>query len=162
QTEQRSAVIEANLTPPSPLKDFLETADANVARAMAVPPDLLQAPKRSKYGNRAVVIDGIRFQSRAEGAYYEELKLRRAAGELVPPYFLLQVPFRLPGNITYRVDFVEFPADGTVGFIDVKGVLTKTTLNKLKQVRALYDVTVRCVRKKGGGFVENDWTRQYR
>jgi hypothetical protein len=127
------------------------------------PTDLLMpVPKRSKYGNRAVVIDGIRFDSKAEAAYYELLEWMRLDGVLRPPHFLLQVPFRLPGNITYRVDFQVFHVDGSVEFIDVKGVLTRTTLNKLKQVRALYHTTVRCVRKRGGGFVEYDWTSRSR
>ena len=39
-------------------------------------------PKKRKYGNTPVTIDGIRFDSKAEGKFYCELKLREKAGEV--------------------------------------------------------------------------------
>lgn len=84
--------------------------------------------------------DGIKFPSKKEARYYEELKLRVRAGEVV--FFLMQVPFLLPGGVKYRVDFAEFWTDGTVHFVDVKGMRLRSYIDKKKQVEALYPVTI--------------------
>jgi hypothetical protein len=99
--------------------------------------------KKQKYSAQAGRIDGIRFDSKKEGRYYQELKLRVKAGEVL--YFLRQVPFDLPGNVKYRVDFQEFHADGSVHYVDVKGVKTKDFVMKKKQVEALYPVKIEIV-----------------
>lgn len=91
---------------------------------------------RHKYNATPTKSDGIRFDSKAEATYYGELKLRVAAGEVV--VFLRQVPFHLPGGVRYVVDFCEFHADGSVHFVDVKGVETATFKAKRKQVETLY------------------------
>jgi len=49
-----------------------------------------------------------------------------------------QVPFHLPGGAKYVVDFVEFRADGTVHFIDVKGKETESFRAKKRMVESLY------------------------
>ena len=87
---------------------------------------------RHKYGAKKTDVDGIRFDSKKEAKYYQELKLRQMAGEIV--FFLRQVPFYLPGGVTYRVDFQEFHADGTVHFVDVKGMRTQSFIAKKKIV----------------------------
>jgi hypothetical protein len=91
---------------------------------------------RHKYGAVRTELDGRRFDSRAEAHYYLTLKLRQTAGEVVQ--FLTQVPFVLPGGVRYVVDFLEFHADGSVHWIDVKGRDTQASKNKRKQVEALY------------------------
>jgi len=90
-----------------------------------------------------VIYDGIKFPSKKEGNYYLELKLRVKAGEVV--FFLRQVPFDLPGNTKYFVDFQEFWADGTVHFVDAKGVKTPAFIRNKKQVEALYPVEIEVV-----------------
>lgn len=99
--------------------------------------------KRSKYNAKKVVVDGIKFDSKKEAKYYEELKLRKAAGEV--DYFLLQVPFHLPGGVVYKCDFQEFLSDGTVRYVDTKGFETPEFKIKKKQVEALYPVTIEVV-----------------
>lgn len=101
------------------------------------------ASSKHKYSAQTVVIDGIRFASRKEGRYYQDLELRKKAGEVL--YYLRQVPFHLPGGVTYRVDFQEFHADGSVHYVDVKGMQTKEFVMKKKQVEALYPVTIEVV-----------------
>ncbi|MDO9527624.1 MAG: DUF1064 domain-containing protein [Syntrophales bacterium] len=85
-------------------------------------------------------LDGIKFQSKKEAGYYQKLKMFQKLGELV--FFLRQVPFDLPGNVKYRVDFQEFWRDGTVHFVDVKGFRTPEYIMKKKMVEALYPVTI--------------------
>ena len=37
----------------------------------------------AKYNNNKIVLDGITFDSKAEGLYYELLKRKKAQGEIV-------------------------------------------------------------------------------
>jgi hypothetical protein len=61
-------------------------------------------------------------------------------------YFLQQVPIRLPGSIKYVVDFQVFYPDGSVEYIDVKGMQTQMFKLKKKQVEALYPITIKIVK----------------
>lgn len=102
--------------------------------------------KPSKYhvGKKAErTWNGILFASAKEMNYCKDLQLLQKAGEL--KFYLRQVPFDLPGRIKYRVDFVEFYKDGTVHFVDVKGVETPSFILKKKQVEALYPVRIETV-----------------
>lgn len=96
--------------------------------------------KKNKYGAKKTQVDGITFDSQKEAKYYEDLKLRVVSGEVV--FFLRQTAFDLPGNVKYKVDFQEFHSDGTVRFIDVKGMRTSMYILKKKQVENLYPVTI--------------------
>jgi hypothetical protein len=98
---------------------------------------------RHKYRAIPTETDGIRFASKKEARYYSELKLRVAAGEVV--FFLRQTPIHLPGNTKYVVDFQEFHADGTVHFVDVKGMTTEMFKLKKKQVESLYPIKIEVV-----------------
>lgn len=91
---------------------------------------------RHKYFATSCEVDGLRFDSKKEAAYYVKLKLRRASGEVVQ--FLRQVPFHLPGGVKYVCDFLEFRADGSVAFVDTKGVLTESFKAKRRMVEELY------------------------
>ena len=102
-------------------------------------PSLCRSPKH-KFRAKPSDEDGIRFASKKERSYYCGLKLRQKCGEVL--FFLRQVPFHLPGNVRFVVDFIEFWSDGTVHFIDVKGFDTPLGKMKRKQVEAIYPVTV--------------------
>lgn len=97
-------------------------------------------PKRSKYGATPTSVDGIRFDSKREAAYYQKLKARVAAGEV--QYFLRQTPLHLPGGTKLVVDFVEFLADGRVRYVDVKGHETQTFRVKKREVEHHYPVRI--------------------
>lgn len=98
---------------------------------------------RHKYNAKRTEVDNIRFDSAKEARYYNELLLRQKAGEVV--FFLRQTAFHLPGGVTYRVDFQEFLANGTVRFVDVKGMKTKDFIMKKKMVEDLYPVKIEVV-----------------
>lgn len=100
---------------------------------------------KHKFGAKPVELDGIRFDSKIEGKYYQKLKIRQSAGDVV--FFLRQVPLHLPGNIRYVVDFVEFLADETVRFVDVKGCDTPMSKLKRKQAEAVYPISIEIVTK---------------
>ncbi|MEJ8568273.1 DUF1064 domain-containing protein [Elongatibacter sediminis] len=96
-----------------------------------------------KYNARATVVDGIRFDFQKEARYYQQLKLRQDAGEVL--CFLRQVPIHLPGSTKLVVDFLEFHADGTVHVVDTKGVETETFKLKRRQVESLYPFDVEVI-----------------
>lgn len=100
---------------------------------------------KHKYQAKPMTLDGIRFDSKAEGRYYSSLKLRVKAGEVV--FFLRQVPFYLPGGVKYVVDFQEFHSDGTVHFVDVKGMETESFKAKKRMVENLYPLEIEVVKK---------------
>ena len=95
---------------------------------------------RHKFNATRTELDGIRFDSKKEAKYYLELKMKVRAGIVL--FYLRQVPLHLPGNAKYIVDFLEFHTDGTVHFVDVKGMLTKDFILKKKIVEALYPVEI--------------------
>lgn len=99
-----------------------------------------KSPQKSKFKNKPIVIDGIRFQSKKEGERYAQNKLKILNGELL--YQLLQVPFRLPGGKRYYCDFMEVYRDGRILFVDVKGARTKVYKLKKALVEALYPIKI--------------------
>jgi hypothetical protein len=97
-------------------------------------------PPQHKFRAKTTERDGLRFDSKKEARYYDELKLRQRAGEVL--FFLRQVPFHLPGPVRYVVDFCVFHTDGTCQFIDVKGYRTQEYKTKKKLVEAHYPVEI--------------------
>ena len=103
----------------------------------------MDRPKRNKYGNRRVEVDGIKFDSQKEARYYEELMLRYRAGDL--KLVLLQVPFILPGPVKYYADFLTIDNDGRFEVIDVKSEATRKNrvyINKKKQMKAVWGIEI--------------------
>ena len=98
----------------------------------------------TKYRNKPIVVDDIRFDSKAEARRYEVLKLLRAAGKI--KWFTRQVPFYLPGGIVYRADFLEVDSNGQVTITDVTGIMTRVKINKLKTLKALYGIEVQIIK----------------
>ncbi|EAD5380305.1 DUF1064 domain-containing protein [Listeria monocytogenes] len=121
-----------------------------------------QASTRSKYNAKKVVIDDIKFDSKAEAAYYQQLKLLKMSGEVVSfdlqPEFILQDSFVKNGKkyhaIKYRADFLVRYKDGHEELIDVKGMLTKEFRIKQKLFELRYMQSIKCVKLKGRQFVE--------
>jgi len=96
---------------------------------------------RHKFNAKRTELDGIKFDSKKEAAYYSQLCAARNGGPVL--FFLRQVPFHIPGGVRYVVDFQVFYTDGTVAFIDVKGFKTPEYIAKKKIVEALYPITIR-------------------
>ena len=104
------------------------------------PPQPVKKRVGNKFNAKITERDGFKFHSKKEARRYDQLILLQQSGEV--SYFLRQVPFHLPGNVTYRVDFLVFWADEHVGFEDVKGVLTPQYKMKKKMVESLYPVVI--------------------
>lgn len=101
--------------------------------------------KRHKYNAKPVNHKGIRFHSTLEYQYY--LYLKRLEDERIVVFFHRQVAFDLPGGAKYVTDYQVFYADGTVHYVDVKGVETPDFKMKKKMVEATYPVEIEVVKK---------------
>lgn len=102
---------------------------------------------KHKYGAVRCEIDGMKFDSKFERSYYIRLVNDMASSNPTIAMFLRQVPFHLPGGIKYVCDFQVFYLDGTVDFVDCKGM--DTTLSKTKRtiVETLYPVKITIITK---------------
>ena len=104
----------------------------------------MERPKRQKYGNRRVEIDGMKFDSQHEADVY--------FGTLLPSWkcgtdklLARQVPFDLPGGIKYIADFLTVSVDGHVAVIDAKSAATRQNrvyINKKKQMKAIWGIEI--------------------
>lgn len=119
-----------------------KTSAAAAIEVMTAPQGTKVAEKlaRKKYGNHITHVDGIRFDSKREAKYYEQLLLRQAAGEV--SYFLRQVAVHMPGGTRLVVDFQEHHADGSVHYIDVKGRETPVFRLKKREIEHHYPIRI--------------------
>lgn len=106
----------------------------------------------SKYNNKRVELDGIKFQSIIESEYYAYLMIMKKTFDVT--HFLMQVPFLLPGGKKYLLDFLVFYRDGKVDYVDTKGVVTDVFKLKKSIVEDIYPIKIRCLFKEGSRFVE--------
>jgi len=93
---------------------------------------------KNKYNNKKPIVDGIKFDSKKEARFYQNLKLLKAAGEvkdfeLQPNFVLLEKDKdRVTGRgIKYIADFKITYSNGSVEVVDVKGY--KTQVYKIKK-----------------------------
>lgn len=100
--------------------------------------------RKSKYGAKRTMVDGILFDSKAEAARYGYLKARQEKGEI--SHLELQPSFKIydrHGNpirydsgrqAVYKADFAYFdPAQNKRVVEDVKSKATRTPVYKLKK-----------------------------
>lgn len=99
-----------------------------------------------KYGNKKVVLDGIKFDSIAESKYYAVAKnfAKKNALELrLQESFILLPKHHRNGKavqaISYKPDFTFWDGDRLAKVVDVKGVETKEFRIKAKWFCYKYD-----------------------
>lgn len=115
------------------------------------------ASRPSKYGNHAIVVDGIRFDSKKEAARYQDLKFALKAGKIAnlvihPIYPIVVIGIRADatviGKYTGDFEYVDLGlfAVGEIVTEDVKSDGTKTKeayrLRK-RAVEAIYGIRIR-------------------
>lgn len=104
-----------------------------------------------KYRNQPVVVDGIRFASKAEARRYGELKLLERAGKIARLQCQPQFPIKINGALicTYVGDFAYYRISNDINVVeDVKGVETPVFRIKRKLVEAMFPNIVIDVIKK--------------
>lgn len=119
---------------PQRMREMLSAQGKGGPREQHTPP--AKAP--NKYHNEPTTVDGIRFDSKREARYYEQLKIRKSTGEVA--YWLRQVPVHLPGGTKYVVDFLVFftDVDRAPEYVDVKGRETPVFRLKKREVEHHY------------------------
>ncbi len=99
--------------------------------------------KRSKYGAKKTVVDGITFDSQAEATRYGVLKVIQSAGLITD--LRLQVPYQITVNgkrvCRYVADFV-YIENGKEVVEDVKGMKTPVYNLKKKLMEAVFGVVI--------------------
>lgn len=97
--------------------------------------------KKTKYNNKKIEIDGIKFDSKDESLYYLDLKASKEQGhiidfELQPKYELIP-KFKYRGEnrraITYTPDFKVTTVGGTTYLVDIKSMGTATQQGELRR-----------------------------
>lgn len=105
--------------------------------------------KQSKYKNKKIVYNGIKFDSKKEYAYYIKLKLledsnkiqdlkRQVKYELQPSYKFKDKTIRA---INYIADF-EYIQDGVKHIVDTKGFRTEVYKLKKKIFEYKYNIEI--------------------
>jgi hypothetical protein len=123
-----------------------------------------------KYNASKTVIDGIQFDSKAEGEYYIHLKEKQLRGEIrafnLQPKFMLQEGFKKGDKqirpIYYIADFEILHNDESIEIVDVKGFETADFKIKKKLFEKKYPYTltlVKYVKKFGGWVTVDEWKR---
>ena len=100
--------------------------------SVTAPANLPGAVPVLKYGNAITEVDGIRFDSRKEAKYYEDLLWQQRTGAVksieLQPEFVLQPAYEVAGKkirpIIYKADFKVTEASGHVYYVDTKGMRT--------------------------------------
>jgi hypothetical protein len=102
------------------------------------------AQKPRKYRNIPTILDGQRFDSKLEAKRYTQLRALEGSGAV--SWFIRQAPFRLPGGVIYRADFLVVWQYQRVTVEDCKGVMTPVSALKIKQVEEIYHLKVELIR----------------
>ncbi|MDE2103509.1 MAG: DUF1064 domain-containing protein [Patescibacteria group bacterium] len=101
----------------------------------------------NKYRNRPTVVEGLRFDSKAEARRWMELKLLEKAGEIHGLTRQVSWPLIVEGAVIthYRSDFEYFDQDGKRIVEDLKSPASITPVYRLKRklMKAVWGVTIR-------------------
>lgn len=119
----------------------------------------------SKYKNKKVVVDGVKFDSKHEAEYYLYLKRLKEEGRIkdfgLQHKFELQPSFKKYGKthraITYTVDFAIYHNNGDVEYVDVKGMETQQGIMRKKMFDYLFDEKLTWVQRSIKYGDENGW-----
>lgn len=122
----------------------------------------------NKYNAKKVTIDGIVFASRAEGSYYQYLKMMQATGKIksfeMQKQYVLVDSFDHPSKrtkagkpskvsaIKFTPDFVITMPDGSKQVVDVKGMMSRDFPLRAKLFMQRYNVPLVLAKKTRHGF----------
>lgn len=114
--------------------------------------ELQAKPKRTKYGNQKIVVDGESFDSKIEANYFHHLRLRERVGEVYGIHRQKEFVIELGGTriCALKVDFYFYDRRVRgMRAVDIKGGPTDTQVFRLKAklVKAMFGVEVEIVRE---------------
>lgn len=99
------------------------------------------APRKSKYNAKAQLYNGVKYHSKREATYAEQLDWLIKAGQIKSWERQVKVPLKVNDHLicTYVVDFKVINRFGGVEFHEVKGFETADFKIKWKLLHALRD-----------------------
>jgi Protein of unknown function (DUF1064) len=114
------------------LKEYEAKRAAVKPCALLVTPSAAPAPapareeRKGKYGARKAWRGPLSFDSQHEARCWDDLCLRRAAGDVLKLQRQVRFPFTVDGRLVgaYRADFVYRTNDGVLHVADAKSVIT--------------------------------------
>lgn len=122
--------------PPDPVIDIIKNLNSI---------NIVEVPKKSKYGNKKVSVDNHKFDSKREASRYLELKAMEENSLITN--LKLQVAFKLEVNdyiiCRYRADFTYFDQNQNYIVEDVKGMLTPVYKLKRKLMKAILNIAIK-------------------
>lgn len=102
--------------------------------------------KRPKYGNKKVICEGWKFDSKLEADFYLHLKFLKEAGKV--KFFSRQFPLHLAPGSKLVVDFlVQYEDDPKLYFLDTKGFITANARTKIKMAEHRYGIEIGIVKR---------------
>jgi Protein of unknown function (DUF1064) len=113
-------------------------------------PDDVSPKRASKYNAVRTAYKSVQgfervYDSKAEAEFASSLDLMIQCKGVIR--WLPQIPIPLPGGVKYVADFLVFYTDGAHKYFDVKGRDTQASINKRKQVKAMFGIDVEIVGK---------------
>lgn len=122
-----------------------------IPKRMNNPITTLEKKKQSKYRNKKVLVDGIKFDSKKEARRYSELMLLEKTGEItdlkLQQRYILQESFKIDGKtiraITYIADFTYKDKNGDLVVEDEKGMKTQVYNIKRKMFAKRYGIEIK-------------------
>lgn len=95
---------------------------------------------QSKYGNRKTEYNGIKYDSKKEAEFAQQLDLLKRAGEVRSWERQKRISLDINGYhiCNYYIDFVVTCADGVEEYVEVKGFETEVWRLKWKLFEALW------------------------
>jgi hypothetical protein len=104
-----------------------------------------------KYHNKATIVDGIRFASKAEAGRYQELCLLAKARKIRSLTRQTSWPLTIKGELicTYISDFEYYDIEKSRWVVeDVKGYATPEYKLKAKMMQAVHGITIVEIRRR--------------
>lgn len=105
---------------------------------------LPKKPTYRKYRNKITIVDGRKFDSKAEADTYLKLKSLGEFGQIKKLTLQPKYPITVNGKkvCSYIGDFLVHWSDGRVELWDVKGMKTPVYNLKKKLVKAIYGIDI--------------------
>lgn len=104
----------------------------------------MRFPAQHKYSAKRTEVDGITFDSKAEAARYQNLRLLERAGLISHLELQVRYDFAINGvKLGYYLCDFRYVQDGETVVEDVKGMKTPVYRLKAKLMKALYGITVK-------------------
>lgn len=130
-------------------KHIKQLEKAGLISGYTVSGSTTQEKKKSKYGNKKVVVDGFLFDSKKEANRYFLLKVDQLAGNIKNLRMQVEYKFEVNGNkvASYFADFVyEVVKTGETVVEDVKSKATRRLpvyRLKNKLMKAIHGITIK-------------------